>query len=187
MASLVTASNTLTLQGNDANGNSIIMVINGYNGTGTYNFDGNSIPLNIASYLEIDINNPTNVETWTASVKNATQISSSDETNEVYAFRTKGGNTVVYKIDANSGNLLWADGNELKGNLVRYEFTKAGLALVTSIDNSGKKGLGKLASARSQCMSLMSLKVFYIMIKETPYLRTILKSKILLLRFNDWE
>lgn len=66
MASLVAASNTLTLQGNDANGNSIIMVINGYNGTGTYNFDGNSIPLNIASYLEIDINNPTNVETWTA-------------------------------------------------------------------------------------------------------------------------
>lgn len=61
MASLVAASNTLTLQGNDANGNSIIMVINGYNGTGTYNFDGNSIPLNIASYLEIDINNPTNV------------------------------------------------------------------------------------------------------------------------------
>lgn len=66
MASLVTASNILTLQGNDANGNSIIMVINGYNGTGTYNFDGNSIPLNIAIYLEIDINNPTNVETWTA-------------------------------------------------------------------------------------------------------------------------
>lgn len=66
MASLVAASNTLSLQGNDANGNSIIMFINGYNDTGTYNFDGNSIPLNIAIYLEIDINNPTNVETWTA-------------------------------------------------------------------------------------------------------------------------
>lgn len=92
----------------------------------------------------------TGVVKWTASVKNATQISSSDETNEVYAFRTKGGNTVVYKIDANSGNLLWADGNKLKGNLDRYEFTKAGLAVVTNIDNSGKKGLGKLASARSQ-------------------------------------
>lgn len=92
----------------------------------------------------------TGVVKWTASVKNVTQISSSDETNEVYAFRTKGGNTVVYKIDANSGNLLWADGNKLKGNLARYEFTKAGLAVVTNIDKSGKKGLGKLASAKSQ-------------------------------------
>ncbi len=71
LASLVAASNTLTLQGNDANGNSIIMVINGYNGTGTYNFDGNSIPLNIASYLEIDINNPMNVETWIAPYQSA--------------------------------------------------------------------------------------------------------------------
>ncbi len=87
---------------------------------------------------------------WTSDVKNATSISSDDETNEVYAFRTKGGNTVVYKIDANSGRLLWAEGNKLKGNLARFEFTKAGLAVVTSIDNSGKKGLGKLASAKSQ-------------------------------------
>ncbi len=87
---------------------------------------------------------------WTAAVKNATEISSNEETNEIYAFRTKGGNTVVYKIDAKSGSLLWAEGNKLKGNLDRFEFTKAGLAVVTTIDNSGKKGLGKLASAKSQ-------------------------------------
>jgi hypothetical protein len=87
---------------------------------------------------------------WTAAVKNATEISSNEGTNEIYAFRTKGGNTVVYKIDAKSGSLLWAEGNKLKGNLDRFEFTKAGLAVVTAIDNSGKKGLGKLASAKSQ-------------------------------------
>jgi PQQ-like domain len=87
---------------------------------------------------------------WTSDVKNATSITSNDDSNEVYAFRTKGGNTVVYKIDATSGRLLWQEGNKLKGALARYEFTKAGLAVVTSIDNSGKKGLGKLASAKSQ-------------------------------------
>ncbi|NND52107.1 MAG: PQQ-binding-like beta-propeller repeat protein [Flavobacteriaceae bacterium] len=89
-------------------------------------------------------------EKWTAEVKNATRISSNDENNEIYAFRTKGGNTVVYKIDGTSGNLLWAEGNKLKGNLARYEFTPAGLAVVCNVDNSGKKGLGKLASAKSQ-------------------------------------
>lgn len=87
---------------------------------------------------------------WTTDVKNATSIASSDETNEVYAFRTKGNNTVVYKIDANSGRLLWSEGNKLSGKLARFEFTKAGLAVITNIDNSGKKGLGKLASAKSQ-------------------------------------
>ncbi|OUR94307.1 hypothetical protein A9Q87_01270 [Flavobacteriales bacterium 34_180_T64] len=88
-------------------------------------------------------------ETWTADVKNATRISSNDETNEIYAFRTKGGNTVVYKIDGSSGTLKWSDGNKLKGNLARYEFTKGGLAVVTNVDNSGKKGLGKMASSKS--------------------------------------
>lgn len=92
----------------------------------------------------------TGAEKWTAEVKNATRISSNDETSEIYAFRTRGGNTVVYKINGDSGSLLWADGNKLKGNLARYEFTKAGLAVVTNVDNSGKKGLGKLASGGSQ-------------------------------------
>ena len=89
-------------------------------------------------------------EKWTAEVKNATRISSNDASDEMYAFRTRGGNTVVYKIDASSGNLLWADGNKLKGNLARYEFTSGGLAVVTNVDNSGKSKLMKLASGKSQ-------------------------------------
>ncbi len=87
---------------------------------------------------------------WTADVKNATSISCDEEANEIYAFRSQGDNTVVYKVDANSGNLLWADGNKLKGGLARYEFTKAGLAVVTNVDNSGKSKLMKLASGGSQ-------------------------------------
>jgi hypothetical protein len=89
-------------------------------------------------------------EKWMAEVKNATRISSNDESSEIYAFRTRGGNTEVYKINGDSGSLLWSEGNKLKGNLARYEFTKAGLAVVTNVDNSGKKGIGKLASGGSQ-------------------------------------
>ena len=80
---------------------------------------------NVIAY-DIDTGN----EKWTAGVKNATRISSSDDSNEIYAFRTKGGNTVVYKIDGSSGSLQWAEGNKLKGNLARFEFTSAGLAVV---------------------------------------------------------
>ncbi|NND51119.1 MAG: PQQ-binding-like beta-propeller repeat protein [Flavobacteriaceae bacterium] len=87
---------------------------------------------------------------WTAEVKNATRISSNDANDEIYAFRTKGGNTVVYKIDGKSGNQIWSEGNKLKGNLARYEFTKAGLAVVCNVDNSGKSKLMKLASGSSQ-------------------------------------
>jgi hypothetical protein len=89
-------------------------------------------------------------EKWMAEVKNATRISSNDESSEIYAFRTRGGNTEVYKINGDSGSLLWSEGNKLKGNLARYEFTKAGLAVVTNVDNSGKKGIGKIASGGSQ-------------------------------------
>lgn len=84
---------------------------------------------------------------WESDVKNATQIITNDETKEVYAFRTKGANTVVYKIDASSGSNLWPEGNKLSGAISRIEFTDHGLALVTNIASSGKKGLaGKIAN-----------------------------------------
>ena len=84
---------------------------------------------------------------WEADVKNATRIITNDVTNEVYAFRTKGANTVVYKIDASNGASLWPEGNKLSGAISRIEFTDHGLALVTNIAGSAKKGLGgKLAN-----------------------------------------
>lgn len=84
---------------------------------------------------------------WESDVKNATQIITNEDTNEIYAFRTKGSNTVVYKIDANSGSSLWPEGNKVSGGISRIEFTEHGLALVTNIVSSGKKGLaGKLAN-----------------------------------------
>ncbi len=87
-------------------------------------------------------------EVWTADVKNAVQISSNDETNEVYAFRGKKTNMEVFKINASNGSMSWAEGNKLKGQMARYEFTPKGLAIVTNIVSSGKKGLvGKISNA----------------------------------------
>jgi hypothetical protein len=84
---------------------------------------------------------------WKADVKNATRIISNEDTNEIYAFRTKGTNTVVYKVDANNGNSMWAEGNKLSGVISRINFTTHGLAIVTNIVSSGKKGLmGKIAN-----------------------------------------
>lgn len=89
-------------------------------------------------------------EVWSADIKNVVRISTNDETNEIYAFRGKGANVEVHKINAENGSLVWSEGNKLKGHLARFDFTKAGLAIVTNVDNSGKKGIGKLASGNSQ-------------------------------------
>lgn len=84
---------------------------------------------------------------WESDVKNATQIITNEETKEIYAFRTKGANTVAYKIDAGSGASMWPEGNKLTGGISRIEFTEKGLAIVTNIVSS-KKGLAaKLAGA----------------------------------------
>jgi hypothetical protein len=84
---------------------------------------------------------------WESDVKNSTQIVTNEETKEIYAFRTKGANTVVYKIDANSGQSLWPEGNKVSGSISRIEFAPKGLAIVTNIVSS-KKGLAaKIAGA----------------------------------------
>ncbi|WP_457618689.1 hypothetical protein [Lutibacter sp.] len=84
---------------------------------------------------------------WEAGVKNATRIISNEDTKEIYAFRTKGTNTVVYKVNASNGASMWVKENKLKGVISRINFTEHGLAIVTNIVNSGKKGLaGKIAN-----------------------------------------
>ncbi len=66
VANLVSATNTLTVQGNDADGRSFVFVLNGYTGEGTYDIGGGSLIAVIASYIEADINNPMNSQTWSA-------------------------------------------------------------------------------------------------------------------------
>ncbi len=86
---------------------------------------------------------------WEADVKNATRIITNEDTKEIYAFRTKGSNTVAYKVNATNGSLLWSEGNKLSGGIARIHFTEHGLALVTNVVNN-KKGIGKLAGGKNQ-------------------------------------
>ena len=74
------------------------------------------------------------------------------EGNELYAFvgTPNGGNTKINKINANSGTPIWEDAKKVKGNVSNFEITDKGIAVVSDVDNSGKSGLAKLASGRSE-------------------------------------
>ena len=84
VANLVSATNTLTLQGNDADGRGFVFVLNGYDGEGTYDIGGGAIIAVTASYLEVDINDPMNTQTWSAPFDTtvAGQISISSQTSD---------------------------------------------------------------------------------------------------------
>ncbi len=75
-----------------------------------------------------------------------------DETeNEIYALESSANNknTKIHKI-APDGSLLWEDPYKIKGQVSKFEILPQGLAIVTDVDNSGKSGLGKLTSSRSE-------------------------------------
>lgn len=55
----------VTLQGNDSSGNAIVMIINGFEGPGTYEFTDENVFVT-GSYMKIDVNNPTDAQTWSA-------------------------------------------------------------------------------------------------------------------------
>ncbi|NLN26312.1 MAG: PQQ-binding-like beta-propeller repeat protein [Bacteroidetes bacterium] len=100
------------------------------------------------SLLRLDINNGTVV--WEN--KDVDKISwvTADETGkEIYAFENKGGNTRIHKISS-SGQKLWDKERKVKGIVTRFEILPNGLACVSDVDNSGKKGIGKLASGASE-------------------------------------
>ncbi len=59
------ASGTLILQGSDASGKGIFITMNNYDGVGTYEFSDSNVFL-VGTYIETDINNPQNSQTWTA-------------------------------------------------------------------------------------------------------------------------
>ena len=58
-------STTITLQGSDANGKGIFIIINNYDGTGTYEFSDSNVFVT-ATYVEANVNNPQNSQTWSA-------------------------------------------------------------------------------------------------------------------------
>jgi hypothetical protein len=62
---------TIRLQASDATGKAMIILINGYSGTGTYEFSTASNISNIATYTEANISNPMNSKSWVAPYENS--------------------------------------------------------------------------------------------------------------------
>lgn len=88
--------------------------------------------------------------TWTTKVDDISWVTADETGTEIYAFEeTQGGDTKIYKVK-NDGTILWEKGVRIKGKISRFEILPQGLAIVSDVDNSGKKGLAKLASAASE-------------------------------------
>jgi len=89
---------------------------------------------------------------WQNDLKNASWMAKDADSKELYAFTASanGSNTKIHKVDISTGNLLWEDPQKVKGGVVNFEILPQGIAVVSNVDNSGKKGLAKLASSRAE-------------------------------------
>ncbi|MAP53961.1 DUF6252 family protein [Altibacter sp.] len=63
-------STTVTLQGSDASGKGIFLIINAFDGTGTYEITDANVFIT-ASYVEANVNDPMNSQTWNAPYQNS--------------------------------------------------------------------------------------------------------------------
>lgn len=71
-ATLTTGGSTTTvvLQGSDADGKGIFIIMNGFEGTGTYEFSDSNVFVT-ATYVEANVSNPQNTQTWSAPYQNS--------------------------------------------------------------------------------------------------------------------
>lgn len=90
-------------------------------------------------------------ESWTTKLKGVAYVEPAEDGKSMYAFVTSnnGKNQEIYKVSA-SGNLVWPDGNKVKGIVSNFEITPKGLAIVSDVAVSGKGGLGGLMAAKGQ-------------------------------------
>jgi len=98
---------------------------------------------------KIDITNGNVI--WDIKVDDISRMVVDQTETEIYGLEGVNGgkNTKIHKIDVN-GKLLWEDPYKVKGSIVNFEILPQGLAIVSNVDNSGKSGLGKLTSSRSE-------------------------------------
>ncbi len=98
---------------------------------------------------KIDVTNGNVI--WDIKVDDISRMVVDQSETEIYGLEGVNGgkNTKIHKIDVN-GKLLWEDPYKVKGSIVNFEILPQGLAIVSNVDNSGKSGLGKLASSRSE-------------------------------------
>jgi hypothetical protein len=95
-ATLVTATSSLILQGTNSEGRGYVITINGYEGVGTYEIDGGSLALSTAIYIETDIANPANTQSWLApyeaAVNGTVSVSEESDNNVKGTFEFTGQN-----------------------------------------------------------------------------------------------
>ena len=97
-ANLVASVGTLTIQGSDADGKGVVIVINGYEGPASYDIGGNNLIAVTASYIEANVSNPTNSQTWQAPFDStvAGTVSISEESDDTvkgtFSFTAKNSN-----------------------------------------------------------------------------------------------
>ncbi len=74
-ASITTAGGqtTVTMQGSDVNGKGIYLIINAFDGPGTYELNDNNVFV-VATYVEANVQNPMESQTWTAPYENSGAI-----------------------------------------------------------------------------------------------------------------
>jgi hypothetical protein len=60
------STTTVTIQGTNNDGKGIVLIINGFEGEGTYSVGGNNMVFVVGTYVEADISNPMNTQTWSA-------------------------------------------------------------------------------------------------------------------------
>lgn len=88
---------------------------------------------------------------WTTKVDDIKWMVADATEKEIYGVETtsNGKNSKIFKVSAD-GKLLWSEPYKLKGIVSNFEILPQGLAIVSNVDNSGKKGIMKLASGRSE-------------------------------------
>ncbi len=88
---------------------------------------------------------------WTTKVDDINWMIADETETEIYGFEgsSNGKSTKVHKVGSN-GALLWEDPYKVKGSVANFEILPQGLAIVSNVDNSGQKGVMKLASGRSE-------------------------------------
>ena len=96
----------------------------------------------------LDLN--TGNQLWEAKVDDISWLTADKTGKEIYAIEQKpNGNCNIFKL-SDSGQVLWKEPHSVKGKISNFQILPNGLAVVSDVDNSGKSGLMKLASAASE-------------------------------------
>lgn len=94
---------------------------------------------------------------WETDLDKITWLVADKSGNEIYGFEERpNGDTRIHKV-SDSGEQLWKQERKIKGKVTRFEILPQGLAVVSDVDNSDKKGIaGKLAGASESKISFLS-------------------------------